>query len=192
MIRNGLASTSLAVALLLALGLAAAQTPEQEKTWEAERARRAAAEQADAERLARARAARKADPMSFVRTLDPMTAGGWEFRTVASDGSWAIYSSTHQMKRSGTIINVWLRQEFAEPQLGGSGHYSSLVEKAQFDCKKEQTRDLLVIYYGANNIQGDHDTEEGDTKETPWSAIVPGSREELSYLWACEQHPSGH
>ena len=170
---------------LLHLEVAGAQTPEQEKMWEAERARRAAAEQADAERLAHERAARRADPMAWVRTLDPMSAGGWEFRSVASDGSWAIYSTTHQLKSSGSTVTVWLRQEFAEPQVNGNGHYASLVEKTQFDCKKEQMRDLLVIFYAANNIQGAQQTEEGDPKDTPWSAIVPGSREELSYLWAC-------
>lgn len=177
--------TALCALLQLAPVASPAQTPEQQQSWDAESRRRAAAEQADAERLARERAARRADPMAWVHTLDPMSAGGWEFRSVASDGSWAIFSSTHQIKRSGALVTIWLRQEFAEPQPGGSGHYSSLVEKAQFDCKKEQTRDLLVIYYGANNIQGSQQTEEGDAKETPWNAIVPGSREEMSYLWAC-------
>ncbi len=180
-------SGAIAVAILLSGSNVFAQTPEQEKAWEAERARTAAEQKAAAERLAQQRAARKADPMAWVRTLDPMSSGGWEFRAVASDGSWATFSSTHQMKRSGQMVTIWLRQEYAEPQSGSGGPFSSLVQKTQYDCKKEQSRNLLVIYYAANDIQGNEQTEESDAKGVPWSAIVPGTREESSFLWACNQ-----
>jgi len=163
------------------------QTPEQEKIWAADRERAAALEKAKAEQLARERAARKADPMAWVRTLDPMTSGGWEFRSVAADGSWAIFSSSHQLKRSGRVVTVWMRHEYAEPQLADGGPYLSAVEKEQYDCKKEQARSLMVIYYTASNIQGSEQTEEADGKNTPWSAIVPGTRDESSFLWACAQ-----
>jgi len=163
------------------------QTPEQEKIWAADRERAAALEKAKAEQLARERAARKADPMAWVRTLDPMTSGGWEFRSVAADGSWAIFSSSHQFKRSGQVVTVWMRHEYAEPQLADGGPYLSAVEKEQYDCKKEQARSLMVIYYTASNIQGSEQTEEADGKNTPWSAIVPGTRDESSFLWACAQ-----
>jgi len=175
------------LAVLLSGSNGFAQTPEQEKAWEADRARAAAEQKAAAERLAQQRAARKADPMAWVRTLDSMSSGGWEFRAVANDGSWATFSSTHQMKRSGQVVTIWLRQEYAEPQVGSSGPFSSLVEKTQYDCKKQQLRDLLIIYYAANNVQGNSQTEESDAKSTPWSAIVPGTREESNFLWACGQ-----
>ena len=183
--RGGVCASTLATASLLAGPLCIGQTPEQQKTWEVERARAEAEEKARVERLARERAARKAAPMGWVRTLDPMSAGGWEFRAVATDGSWATFSSTHQIKRSGQVVTVWLREEYAEPQTGGGSPYSSLVEKAQYDCKKEQTRDLLVIYYSGNNIQGSEQTDESDPKDTPWTAIVPGTRDELNFQWAC-------
>jgi hypothetical protein len=163
------------------------QTPDQEKSWAADRERAASLEKAKAEQLARERAARKADPMAWVRTLDPMTTGGWEFRSVATDGSWAIFSSTHQFNRSGQVVTLWMRNEYAEPQLGDGGPYLSAVDKTQYDCKKEQSRHLLVIYYGANNIQGGEQTEEADGKNTPWSPIVPGTRDESNFLWACSQ-----
>src|SRR5271169_1928809 len=95
------ATAALVGTALLCSSNGIAQTPEQQKIWEADRARTVAEEKVAAEQLARERAARKADPMAWVRTLDPMTAGGWEFRAVDSDGSWATFSSTHQFKRSG-------------------------------------------------------------------------------------------
>jgi len=181
------AMSAVAAAILLASSTGVGQTPEQEKSWEADRARAIAEEKVKAESLARERAARKADPMAWVRTLDPMSTGGWEFRAVANDGSWATYSSTHQLKRSGQVVTVWLRQEYAEPQLGGGGPYLSVVEKTQYDRKRDQARALLVIYYTANNVQGSEQTEEGDAKSTPWNAIIPGTREEMNFLWACGQ-----
>jgi len=180
---------AVATALLLCGAIAAGQTPDQEKSWAADRARAAAEEKANAERLARERAARKADPMGWVRTLDPMSAGGWEFRAVANDGAWATFSSTHQMKRSGQVVTIWLRQEYAEPQTTEGSPYLSVVQKVQYNCKKEQMRDLLVVYYSGNNIQGSEQTDEADPKNTPWNAIVPGTREELNFLWACRQGP---
>jgi hypothetical protein len=125
--------------------------------------------------------------MAWVRTLDPMGSGGWEFRSVATDGSWAIFTSTHQLKRSGQIVTGWIRYEYAEPQTGQGNPYMSAVEKQEYDCKKQQTRNLLAIYYSANNIQGTEETEEADPKATPWSAIVPGTREETNFTWACDQ-----
>jgi hypothetical protein len=162
-----------------------AQTPDQQKNWDADRARAVAEEKVAAEWLARERAARKADPMAWVRTLDPISAGGWEFRAVDSDGLWAMFSSTHQVKRSGQVVTVWLRQEYAEPQAGNGGRYLSVVDKSQYDCKKMQTRNLLIIYYAANNIRGDSQTEEADPKITPWNPIIPGTHEESISQWAC-------
>jgi hypothetical protein len=175
---------ALAMSWLLAAA-AMGQTPEQQRMWDAQRAQALVEEQAKAERLSRERAARRADPMGWVRTLDPLSQGGWEFRAVAEDGGWATFSTTHQLKRSGKTVTAWLRQEFAEPQTGSDGRYLSVVEKLQYDCAKELERPLLVIYYGSNNIQGTAQTEENDSKTTPWSAIVPGTRDELNFQWAC-------
>jgi hypothetical protein len=183
--RNLPGGLALMVITGLAWGRCAAQTPEQAQLWEQQRAAKAAAEQVNAERLARERDARRADPMAWVRTLDPITAGGWEFRGVANDGAWAAYSTRHQMKRSGSLVTVWLRQEYAEPQSGAAGRYSSVVEKMQYDCTKERARPLLVIYYSDNNIQGSEQTEEADVKTAAWNAIVPGTRDEVDFLWAC-------
>ncbi len=175
--------------LLLLAGTCRAQTPEQEKLWEAQRAQAQADAKAKAEKLAQERAARKADPMSFVRSLDPMSAGGWEFRAVANDGSWAIYSTEHQLKRSGRTVTLWLRQEYPEPQHADGGDaYLSNVEKVQYDCSSERARVLMVIYYSGNNITGSQQTDESDPKQTPWAPIVPGTQSESISQWACNAH----
>jgi hypothetical protein len=164
---------------------AAGQTPEQRQMWDAQHAQALDEQKAQEERTSRERAARRADPMAWVRTLNPMSTGGWEFRAVANDGSWATYITTHQMKRSGKTVTVWLRQEYAEPQMINSTPYLSLVEKAQYDCTKDQERPLLVIYYSNNNIQGSELTEEADVKTATWNAIGPGTRAESNFQWAC-------
>ena len=128
--------------------------------------------------------------MAWVRTLNPMEAGGWQFRAVANDGAWADYSTDHQIKRSGKIVTVWLRQEYAEMQVSSDNRYMSVVEKVQYNCAKHLQRPLLVIYYSKNNIQGGEQTEEADPKEAPWNAIVPGARDEYNFSWACAQKPA--
>ena len=179
LILTGAACLSLAQSL-------AAQTPEQQKMWEEQRAQAKADQRLQAEQLARQRDARKADPMAWVRTLDPMSAGGWTFRAVGADGSWAAFSTDHQMKRSGRLVTLWLRQEYPEAQKSSGGDvYSSDVQKLQYDCAKEQSRVLLVVYYAGNNLTGAQQTEESDMKTVAWDAIVPGTQSEIVYHWAC-------
>jgi hypothetical protein len=182
-----IAGTLAAGACLLHTGMGAAQTPEQSKLWEAQRAQAQADEKVKVERLAAQRAARKADPMAWVRTLNPMTDGGWQFRAAAPDGSWASFSTEHQMKRSGRLITVWLRQEYPEPQRNTGGDiYFSYVEKIQYDCANERARALLIIYYSENNISGSETSEATDVKQAAWVPIVPGTHSETVYQWACE------
>jgi len=176
----------LAGVCLLQSAVCAAQTPEQQKLWDAQRAQAQSDEKARTEKLAAQRAARKADPMSWVRTLNPLTAGGWQFRSVASDGSWASYSTEHQLKRSGHLVTAWLRQEYPEPQRSNSGNvYLSYVEKIQYDCSHEQARALLIIYYSDNNITGSEESDATNVKEAVWVPIVPGTPGESIYQWAC-------
>jgi hypothetical protein len=178
---------ALAGAGLMQSPAASAQTPEQQKLWEAQRAQSQAEEKVRAEQLAQQRAARKADPMAWVRTLNPMSAGGWQFRAVAADGSWAAYSTDHQMKRAGRLVTVWLRQEYPEPQRNNGGDiFLSNVEKIQYDCANQRARALLIIYYAENNISGNQQTEATDVKQAPWDPIVPGTQSEYIYQWACE------
>lgn len=168
------------------------QTPEQEKMWESQRAQSQADEKAKAERLAKQREARRADPMAWVRTLDPMSPGGWVFRAVGADGSWAAFSTEHQLKRSGRLVTAWLRQEYPEPQRSAAGDaYSSNVEKVQYDCAKEQARVLLAIYYAENNLAGSQQSEEPDLKQVAWDPIVPGTQSEFIFHWACNAGSAG-
>jgi hypothetical protein len=182
-----IACALLAGACLVGAGVGTAQTPEQTKMWEAQRAQAQAEEKARAERLTAQRAARKADPMAWVRTLNPMSSGGWQFRAVAPDGSWASFSTEHQMKRSGHLVTAWLRQEYPEPQRSSGGNvYLSNVEKVQYDCGNERARALVIVYYTENNISGGEQSEITDIKQAPWIPIVPGTGTENIYLWACE------
>jgi hypothetical protein len=181
-----IATVALTAALVTQHAMVAGQTPEQEKMWEAQRAQTLADEKVKAELLARQRAARRADPMSWVRTLDPMSPGGWVFRAVGADGSWATFSTDHQLKRSGRLVTAWMRQEFPEPQRSGGGEvYLSDVEKVQYDCSKAQARVLLIIFYAENNLAGAQQSEEADPKQAEWDPIVPGTQSEYVFHWIC-------
>jgi hypothetical protein len=181
-----IAGSIAAGACLLHTEVGTAQTPEQTKMWEAQRAQAQEDVKAKAERLAAQRAARKADPMAWVRTLNPMTDGGWQFMAVAPDGSWATFSTEHQMKRSGHLVTVWLREEYPEPQRGSGDIYFSYVQKIQYDCGNERARGLLIIYYSENNISGSETSEATDVKQAAWVPIVPGTHSENVYQWACK------
>jgi len=117
---------------------------------------------------------------------------GWVFRAVGADGSWAAFSTEHQLKRAGHLVTAWLRQEYPEPQrTAGGDPYSSDVEKVQYDCSKEQARVMLVIYYTENNLAGSQQSEQADLKQVPWDPIVPGTQSEFIFHWACGTGSAG-
>jgi surface-adhesin protein E len=182
-----LAGLCLLTVCLAVLGAqAGAQTPEQQKLWDAQEAQARAAEKARAEKLGQEREARRADPMAWAHTLDPLLSGGWEFRTVAGDGSWAVFVSEHQLKRSGQVMSVWLRQEYAEPQKSADNEtYLSEVQRVDFDCGKDRARATAIIYYAGNNLRGTEQAAAIEPKESPWSPIVPGTQSESNFQWAC-------
>ena len=187
-----LAAGMLAAACAIHVSTVVGQTPEQEKLWQAQRAQAQAEEKLQAEKLAKEREARRADPMAWVGTLDPMSSGGWAFKAVGADGSWATFSTEHQLKRSGHLVTAWLRQEYPEPHRSAAGDvYLSAVEKVQYDCSKERSRVLLVIYYAQNNLAGNQQTEEADPKQTEWDPIVPGTRSEYIFRWLCGDGSTG-
>jgi type II secretory pathway pseudopilin PulG len=187
-----LAAGMLAAACAIHVSTVVGQTPEQEKLWQAQRAQAQAEEKLQAERLAKEREARRADPMAWVGTLDSMSSGGWAFKAVGADGSWATFSTEHQLKRSGHLVTAWLRQEYPEPHRSAAGDvYLSAVEKVQYDCSKERSRVLLVIYYAQNNLAGNQQTEEADPKQTEWDPIVPGTRSEYIFRWLCGDGSTG-
>jgi hypothetical protein len=170
----------------LAADIGGAQTPDQQSAWDAERVKVVAEQKARAERLAAERAARRADVMGWVRTLDPMPSGGWEFRAAAGDAAWAAYSTDHQLQQSSNSVTVWLRQEFSEPQQDPrGGAYLSYVQKVEYDCQKNRVRPRLVIYYSDNNLRGVTQSIEMDPKQTQWGSIVPGTLDETNFQWAC-------
>ena len=187
-----IAATALLAAGAMHYSIVAGQPPEEQKQWEAQRAQMQVDAKAKADLLAQQRAARRADPMSWVRTLDPMSAGGWVFKTVAPDGSWATYSSDHQIKRAGHLVTAWVRQEFPEAAHDPSGDaYMSSVEQVQYDCKKSQAKVLLIVYYGGNNLTGSQQSQASDPKEAPSDPIVPGTQSEAAFHWACSSASAG-
>ena len=191
------AASRAAMIMLIAIGATQSsavlgQTPEEQKQWEAQRAQMHADEKAKADLLAKQREARRADPMAWVRTLDPMAQGGWTFRAVGKDGSWATFSTEHQMKRSGHQVTVWLRQEYPELQRNADGDvYASDVEKIQYDCAKARAQVLLAVYYAQNNLAGNQQSEEADPKQAAWDAIVPGTQSEIIFRWVCAPGSAG-
>jgi hypothetical protein len=187
-VRSAAAASAAAALLLAALGsgVAHAQTPDQQNAWEVEKQHQLAEQRARAERLAAQRAARQADVMGWVRTLDPMSSGGWDFRAAAGDATWAAWTTEHQLQRSGSVVTIWLRQEFAEPQTDPrGGTYLSFVQRLEFDCDKQKLRPRLLIYYGDNNLRGATQQIDMDAKTTQWGPIVPGTLDETNFQWAC-------
>jgi hypothetical protein len=181
--RSMLAAAVLATVLI---GVGVAQTPEQQSQWDAERLHALADQKVRAEHLAAERAARRADVMGWVHSLDPMPSGGWDFRAAAGDAAWAAFSTEHQLKRSGSLVTVWLRQEFSEVQQDArSSNHLSLVQKVEFDCDKIRARPDVVIYYTDNNLRGVTQSVEMDPKQTQWGPIVPGTLDETNFQWAC-------
>ena len=124
--------------------------------------------------------------VDWVNGLDPMPAGGWERRLADENGTWALFTSTHQRNRTGQIITIWQRWEFLLDQTSSNAaSYRSSVEKNQFDCVHAMARSLSAAYYRDNNLNGDQRSVEVGPKAAAWYSIIPGTIGEQNFKQEC-------
>jgi hypothetical protein len=133
-----------------------------------------------------ARQNRKANPLAWEQSLDPMPQGNWKLLFLANDGSMAIFVSSHQQSRSGTKLTVWFRTELGEAQDGTM----SFVEKDQFDCADARKRMLSVSKFPQSNLQGDAKSFDPDPSLVPWVSLSPGSVGEQLWQLLCGKSAS--
>jgi hypothetical protein len=143
-----------------------------------------------AAKLKREEAERKQqeDDMKYwTNDLDPLPSGGWAFRHYADDWAWALYTSSHQRKRVGDVVTIWLRWEHRDAQVSGVGmiRYHSYVEKDEFDCAGARIRIIAQTFYAERNLKGEPHSLDLNSKSAQWEAIIPGSQGEYNLQIAC-------
>jgi hypothetical protein len=79
------------------------------------------------------------------------------------------------MMRAGTVVTVWFRYEYREPQSTGSVVYNSSVARQAVECGQVAMKTLSVIYYAESNLAGAYTSEAYDASKSLWQPAAPGT-----------------
>jgi hypothetical protein len=127
--------------------------------------------------------AARAATEEWIRTLDPLTAGGWELLTWNTGG--AIYVSYRNAQRDGAVATVWIRWEYLSPHQFKGVSYKSSAERTQFDCVQMTARALTQSFYERNSLAGDSQSFAYD--KPMWAPGVPGTLLEALGATVCNR-----
>ena len=97
---------------------------------------------------------------------------------------YQAYVEPTSVKRNGVMVSLSMLYSMLEPDTNPSGvKYSSFVVQKEFDCSKNQKRNLSFAFYASKNGQG----TPVDTKGPPaqWEAIGADSLFAPELKYAC-------
>lgn len=92
--------------------------------------------------------------------------------TDTSDNKYYVDLST--IRKSGSTVKMWVVSDYKkEKSLYGGKSYLSQMNRTEFDCNEEKSREVSFYFYSGNMQNGDTVLSADLTRE--WSSIPPGS-----------------
>lgn len=127
-------------------------------------------------------AANYADAMSATETEKNSPKEGW-VEILKSDQA-TYYANPASIRKNGYKVKIWRLTDHKSPEVNGEYVYLSKKILEEFDCKKEQSRQLFVSLYDANMGEG----KAAYTNATlyKWEPIAIHSDSDAMWEVACE------
>ena len=118
----------------------------------------------------------------FAQSIDVMA----EWTAVAGNSHFTAYMDTDSRKVIDGHVTVWYMFDYSTTQKrdGSNQMFNSAVIQGDFDCKKQNKRQLDVIFYSENLARGSvvHATRNINER---YISINPGSIDAGLIKWAC-------
>lgn len=91
-------------------------------------------------------------------------------------------------KKADNKANMWVLDDYEALQRSQGGHYyNSQKTLYEFNCKENKFNIRAIVSYSGNMGKGDvvHMGDFSEDDGSPWMAIVPNSRSEMNFEFAC-------
>lgn len=110
----------------------------------------------------------------------------WTIATISSDFSGSVYVDFGTIKKKGHKVKMWSLFDFTSVHTYAEDNtrYLSQMERYEYDCEEETSRQLDLYSYSGNMRQGDIVWSSRNIKDEPES-IVPESIQEELFNIAC-------
>ncbi|HEY3799534.1 MAG TPA: surface-adhesin E family protein [Caulobacteraceae bacterium] len=123
--------------------------------------------------------------------IGPAVAQTWSQTTQNADSTETYFIDTASITRSGDIAHVWVRIDFATPQVDedSSKTYTRTLSHWTYDCAKSQARDDSITDTDADGAVIWSSTAKG--ADADWSPTLPGTIGQALMNAACAAASAG-
>ncbi len=108
----------------------------------------------------------------------------WTRIVESEDHEYITYANLDTIRRKGDIAKMWTLIDYKTVQQPKSGErYLSDESQEEYDCREEQTRNVIYTWYSGNMSGGDRVYSNSSLRQ--WSPVRPGSIGEAWLKIAC-------
>ena len=122
-------------------------------------------------------------PPAWTREIESSDPGAWEWLRTFNDGTAAWLFTRQNVRHRGTVLSVWRRIEFRDPQPGATfsplwtGTYLSLVEQVDVNCVNPSELLRAISRFRRRNMTDPIlPSLVFDPGQSSWQPAIPGTR----------------
>jgi len=106
-----------------------------------------------------------------------------EWVRLDGDASSTVYSDPSRVIKNGSVVKLWSLINYKAPQVIGSGSYKSEMMQDEFNCKKEQARNIYHSFHSETMGRGNAIMPTFDVGG--WMPVEPHSLTDSMMKLAC-------
>ena len=108
-----------------------------------------------------------------------------DWTNVSTDeNSFSIYADPASIKKVGNRIKMWVLFDYRKATYDGGNKVMSIMRHEEYNCKDSQSRLLYISKHSGRFAEGKV-VYLNDIPFNKWVSIVPGSRFEVLFRYAC-------
>ena len=119
--------------------------------------------------------------MLFIAAVSNNAIAGWD--EAFSDDEVTAYADTDTLIKKGARVKMWGMLDYSAEQTADNISYQSVKTIVEYDCQKNQTRQLYVSWQSEN--MGAGDVVYVNYEPQKWAPITADSAEESLFKISC-------
>jgi hypothetical protein len=106
-----------------------------------------------------------------------------EWVAIGTGDGFILYANPETIRKSGNKVKMWSLTDYNSVREVGSEKFLSDKSQGEYDCKKEQAKNLYSSWHSENMGKGNVVSTTNKPRE--WFPVAPDSIGEVSLKFAC-------